>query len=154
MPRSRLSPFLSVLLVFFSGAAVGALAHRLYVVKAAVIAPAPPNKKSSPEEFRKRLVSDMRDALKLDDQQVGELQKALDDERDAYLGIKHRFDTEVDPIKRKADAERDALHDARVAKVKAFLRPDQQPLYDKWIADRAADRKRHQQQRQGGIKQQ
>jgi hypothetical protein len=155
MPRSRLSPFLSVLLVFLSGAAIGALVHRLYVVKTVSTAPpAPPNKKNGPEDFRKHLVARMREALKMDDQQVDQLQKALDEERDEFLRIKQQFDTAVEPIKRKADEQRDALHDNRVAKVKSFLRPDQLPLYDKWLADRAADRKRHQQQQQNTIKQQ
>jgi hypothetical protein len=156
MPRSRLSPFLSVLLVFLSGVGIGVVGYRLYIEKASVVALAPSRKgQPAPEEVRKRIVAHMRDAVKLDDNQVAQLQAVMDETRDSFLRVKQHFDAQVDPIHREAAAERDKIHDAQAAKVRAFLRPDQIPLYEKYLADRASnDRKRREQQQQGGIKQQ
>ncbi len=78
MPKSKVSAFLSVLLVFASGAAMGAVGYRLYVVKTVVSSVQPPTKKKmSPDEMRKRIVSHLKEAVNLNDEQLGEVQKIL-----------------------------------------------------------------------------
>jgi len=151
MPKSKVSAFLSVLLVFASGAAMGAVGYRLYVVKAVSSSVQPPSKKKmSPDEFRKLVMSKLKDAVKLDSRQVDQIQKIYDEEGDWFTQAHKKFDAQVDQIHHEFAHERDLMHEASVAKIKTILRPDQEPLYEKWVADRAADRKRHQEQQQQG----
>jgi uncharacterized coiled-coil protein SlyX len=143
MPKSKWSAFFSLLVVFLSGAVVGALAHRLYMVTTAYSGSAPAPKRPDPEEVRKRITADLRAKVHLDDQQVAELNRIMDETRDTFRKMHDQMNTDVR-----------ALHDRQWQKFRAELRPDQQPLYDKWRADRDAEqRKRHeqQQQKQGGI---
>jgi len=143
MPKSKASAFFSVLLVFLSGAAVGAVGYRLYAVKSVT---------GSPEDVRKLVVTSLRDKVKLDDQQFAQVQKIYEDQHDAFLKIDAEYhakvDPIVDPIFKAERAETRQLHEQAVAKIKAILRPDQVPLYEKWQADRQADRKRLQKQQQ------
>jgi hypothetical protein len=148
MPKSKASAFFSVLLVFLSGAAMGAVGYRLYAVRSVTGnggTPAPPPKKS-PEEIRKLVVTSLRDKVKLDDQQFAQVQKIYEDQHDAFQKIDAEYhakvDPIVDPIFKAERAETRQLHEQAVAKIKSLLRPDQVPLYDKWQADRQADRKR------------
>src|SRR5579872_237476 len=138
MPKSRLSAFVSLLLVFLSGALVGAVGHRLYMVSSVTAVPAPPKQgpRPSPEEFRKRQVEDVRQKLGLDDQQVAQYNAILDSTRQ-----------EFDQVRDKFKAEGRHIHDQQVEKVNAILRPEQRPLYEKWRAEREAERKRHEQDR-------
>jgi len=144
MPKSKSSAFLSVLLVFASGLAMGAVGYRLYTVKSAPSianagAVSAPNKKQpSPEEFRKRVISQLNDTLKLDPQQLSEVQKLYDEQHDAFMKIHDKYQSQIDEIHRANDKEGEQIHEQYVVKIKALLRPDQQPLYDKWNADRAA----------------
>jgi hypothetical protein len=158
MPKSKVSAFLSVLLVFASGAAMGAVGYRLYTVKAVASSGQPPaKKKMSPEELqhtleanRKLLVSRLKDSVKLDDQQLIQIQKILDWQGDQFMEIRKKYQAQTDQIHQEDEHERDHLHEVSVAKIKAILTADQQPLYDKWLADRAAEHKRHQEQQQQG----
>ncbi len=154
MAQSKTSAFLSVLLVFVGGVAVGGLGYRLYDEKVLVTnAPAP--KKSpppSPEDVRKRVVARMKDAVKLDDAQIVQLGKILDESRDGFEQIKQRRDAAIDPIIKKSFQENQALREAQNAKVKAMLHDDQQPLFAKYLADREAEHKKWQQEHQGDHK--
>jgi hypothetical protein len=155
MPKSKVSAFLSVLLVFASGAAMGAVGYRLYVVKTvASSVQLPTKKKTSPDEMRKRIVSHLKEAVKLNDQQLGEVQKIYDWQGEQFTQINSKYETQVGQEQHEFDQQLHQIHDASVAKIKAILAPDQQPLYDKWLADRAAaraaDHKRHQEQQQQG----
>ncbi len=134
MPKSRLSAFISLMLVFLSGALVGAVGHRLYMVKTVLTAPRPT--RPSPEEMRKRQVEDVRQKLSLDDQQVAQYNAILDTTRQQF-----------DQLHDKLNAEGRSIHDQQVEKVNAILRPDQKPLYEKWRAEREAERKRREQER-------
>jgi hypothetical protein len=149
MPKSKVSAFLSVLLVFASGAAMGAVGYRLYVVKT-VVSPVQAKKKTSPEEFRKVVMSRLKEAVKLNNQQVDDVQKIYDWQGEQFMPVNKKYETQIDQVKHEFDQQRDQIHEAAVAKIKSILTADQQPLYDKWLADRAADRKRHQQQQQQG----
>jgi hypothetical protein len=132
MPKSRLSAIVSLLLVFLSGVLVGVVAHRLYTVNTVTaVRPSRPD----PEEIRKHLVAEMRDKVKLDDQQVAELNRIYDDTRQ-----------EFDKLHQKANGETRALWESQTEKIKAILRPDQIPLYEQLRLQREQERKRRHQQ--------
>jgi hypothetical protein len=134
MPKSRLSAFLSLLLVFLSGSLVGVFAYRLYSVN--TVQSNDPRKRPDPEEMRKRLLSEMRDRVKIDDQQVIQYNKILDEMRDQF-----------DQLHKKANAETQALREQQAEKVNAMLREDQRPIYSQVRAEHAErERKRRQQQ--------
>ena len=68
MPKSRLSAVLSLLLVFFSGGVLGAFAYRLYSTSSVHSGrdTGGPPRKLSPEEFRKKYISDLTNAVKIE----------------------------------------------------------------------------------------
>ena len=132
MLKSRFSALLSLLLVFFSGVLVGGFSYRLYNVS---VAAAPNNaRRPDPEEARRHIVADMRDHLKLDDQQVSRLQQIFDQTRDQFHQIHD-----------KMNAEGQAIRTSQVEQIKAILRPDQLPLYEQWRVERERDRKQRKQ---------
>ena len=136
MPKSKTSAFLSVLIVFLSGVAMGAVGYRLYAVKSVSI---PVNAaKPSPEEVRKKNIADLKDKVQLDDTQVDQVHKVYQEQHEAFDKLNTKYQAQIDALAEASKAQRDQIHDASVAKIKAFLRPDQIPLYDKWTADRAA----------------
>ncbi len=132
MLKSKFSALLTLLLVFLSGVLVGGLAYRLYNVSV-VVAPSTA-KKLDPEEARKRIISDMRDHLKLDAHQVDQLQQIFDQTKDQFRQMHDRM-----------NAEGQAIRASHLERIKAILRPDQLPLYDQWRADRDRERKQHKQ---------
>ena len=132
MLESRFSALLSLLLVFLSGVLVGGFAYRLYNVS--VVAGPNNGKRPDPEEVRKHIVADMRERLKLDSQQVSQLQQILDQTREKF-----------DQLHDRMNAEGRALHLGQIEKVKAILRADQLPLYEQWRAERDRERKQHKQ---------
>jgi len=78
----------------------------------------------------------MRDRVKIDDQQVIQYNKILDEMRDQF-----------DQLHKKANAETQALREQQAEKVNAMLREDQRPLYSQVRAEHAErERKRRQQQ--------
>jgi hypothetical protein len=152
MPKSKASAFLSVLLVFLSGAAMGAVAYRLYAVKTVATAPSPTAPKKSPDDFRKLIIGSLKDKVHLDDNQVGEVQKIYEEQHEAFDAMHTKYQAQLDPliqpIYKAANAERDQIHEASVAKIRALLRPEQVPLYEKWQADRAAAAQKHRQEQE------
>jgi hypothetical protein len=128
---------------------MGAVGYRLYAVRSVASGTNPSNPpKRSPEEFRKLIINSLKDSVKLDDGQFDEVQKIYTDQHEAFDQLHNKYQAQLDQIHQEAKKDNDQIHDASVAKIKALLRPDQVPLYEKWQADRAADRKRHQQQQQ------
>ena len=143
MPKSRLSAFLSLMIVFLSGALVGAFANRLYMVNTVSAVKQPKQQpRMTPEEFRKHQVEDLRQKVGLDDQQIAQYNAILDWTRQQF-----------DQVHDKLNAEGRHIHDQQVDKVNAMLRPEQKPLYEKWRADREAERKRRQAERDANKKQ-
>ena len=137
MPKTKWSAFLSLLLVFLSGALVGGFASRLMTVNSVISGAPAAAKRPDPEEVRKRLVTEMKDRVKLDDQQITQLQKIYDDTRESF-GKLHE----------ESNAQARALRDRQTERVKALLRPDQQPLYDQLHAEHVEqERKRHHDQK-------
>ena len=148
MPKSRLSAALSLLLVFLSGGVLGAFAYRLYStspVQSGKDVGAPP-RKMSPEEWRKKYVSDLSAAVKLDAQQLAALDAVLDRTRDEVEKLNGKMKLEHDAVNEKWHPDREAIHHNQVESVKGLLRPDQLPLYDAFRAERERQRKLHDQQ--------
>jgi len=135
MPKSRLIAFLYLLVVFMSGAVVGALTYRLYAVNSLLRSNAIPRPKPTPEEVRRHIVSDLRTRVHMDDRQIAEVNRIMDETRDAF----HQIRDAMNQQGRK-------VHDQQWEKVKALLRPDQKPLYDRWAAEREAERQRREQE--------
>jgi hypothetical protein len=138
MPKSRLSAALSLLLVFLSGGVLGAFTYRLYSispVQSGKDAGAPP-KKLSPEEFRKRYVSDLTSAVKLDSGQVTALNRVLDQTRDEADKLNDKIKRDHDAVNEKWHPDREAIHNHQVESVNGLLRPDQFPLYAAFRAER------------------
>jgi hypothetical protein len=76
----------------------------------------------------------MRDRVKIDDQQVIQYNKILDEMRDQF-----------DQLHKKANAETQALRERQADKVNAMLREDQRPLFAQVRAEHAErERKRRQ----------
>ncbi len=133
MVKSRSSAILSVALVFLSGALVGAVANRLYMVNTVssnytTLPPRPPDR--NPEDVRRHRIAEMRTDVKLDDQQVKELEQIYDRTLEQFKEIHKRL-----------DAEGRTVQDQQIAAIKAILRPDQVPLYDQLRAKHDAERK-------------
>lgn len=139
MPKSKLSAFLSLLLVFFSGAVLGLFAYRLYAVKTVeTVVPLPAQKKGGgPEEFLRQRLAEMKDRVKADDRQLEQIKQVYRETREKYDGIRQ-----------KMNEEGHAIDENQVAKIKAILRPDQIPVYDQIRAEHEAAHKRRMQQRE------
>jgi hypothetical protein len=137
MPKGKLSALLSLVFVFASGVLVGVIGHRLYTVNTVTgSTPARPPR-PDPEEIRRRLVAEMRDKVKLDPQQVTQLNRIYDETRQDF-----------DELHKRANAETHKLWDSQTERIRAILRPDQVPLYEQLRAQREQERKRHRQQNQ------
>ena len=76
MANTKLSAFLSLLLVFCSGAVVGVFGYRVYSTSKVVVAPRPAEKQD-PEVRRKQLIDEMTREVKLDPEQVVKLREDL-----------------------------------------------------------------------------
>jgi hypothetical protein len=100
----------------------------------------------SPEDWRKKYVSDLTAAVKLDPQQLAALNIALDRTRDEVEKLNGKMKLEHDAVNEKWHPDREAIHHQQVESVKALLRPDQLPLYEAYRAERERQRKLHDQQ--------
>ena len=139
MPKSKLSAVLSLVLVFVSGALVGVLSHRAYTLRAASAAAPSFPRKGNPGDWRKHVVPEMREQLKLDEPQTSQLNTILDE-----------VDSEFAQVRSKWNAENEAIQKGMVDRINAMLCPDQRELYEKWRAEREAERQRRRAQSPGG----
>jgi hypothetical protein len=138
MPKNRTSALLSLMFVFLSGALVGAVSHRLYMVNT-VNGGGGPNavqrpQKFDPEEVRRRRINEMRDKVKLDDDQVAKLNGIYDHTRQQFHDLK-----------KKGDEEGHAIWENQKEAVRAILKPEQQGLYEQFQKEQDEQRKRRQQ---------
>ncbi len=101
----------------------------------------------SPEEWRKKYVSDLASAVKLDATQVAALNVVLDRTRVEVEKLGEKMKLDHDAVNEKWHPDREALHQQQVESVKALLRPDQVPLYEAYRAERDRQRKLHDPQR-------
>ena len=136
MTKSRLSAFISLLVVFLSGALIGAVGNRLYMVNTVSSKGTQgPPRRMDPEEARKHLMTETRDRLNLDDEQVQKLDKIFDEERQ-----------EFDRMHQRWNAEGRTLRAQHAERIKTILRPEQLPLFDKLQAEREERRRMRDQQ--------
>jgi hypothetical protein len=133
MAKFKLSALISVLVVFLSGALVGAVAQRLYMVTSvssnAAGNPSASVRKQSPEDVRKHAIDEMRQRVKLDETQVKQLEEIYDKTR-------QRFDRLF--LNRNAEAR--ALWDEQNDEIRHILHPDQLPLFEQLHAEHEARR--------------
>jgi hypothetical protein len=155
MPKSRLSAALSLLLVFFSGGVLGAFAYRLYSTSSvhSGTSPGGPPRKLSPEELRKKYVSDLSNAVKLDSQQISGLNAILDRTREDFDKLNEKIKPDRDAVSEKWRPARETIHNHQVESINSLLRADQRPLYESFRAERERQRKLYDQQHEQHKKQ-
>ncbi|MGB9604381.1 MAG: hypothetical protein ACP5U2_13910 [Bryobacteraceae bacterium] len=120
MRRSRFAVAIYLLLVFASGVAVGVIGHRFFEKEVKPPPPARPN----PEEFRRRYMEEMRNRLKLTDEQARQIEAILDETRDRYR------------------AQTRALQEEQTARIRALLSDQQRAEYEKMRQEREERRKK------------
>jgi Spy/CpxP family protein refolding chaperone len=116
MRRNQWAAVLLALLLFASGVAVGALAHRYYTATAV-------NAKT--EGSRQHYISEMQSKLKLTPAQVTQLESIADETKAKYHAVRDSYRPEM--LKIKQD---------HINRVKAILTPEQIPLYEQLVAER------------------
>jgi len=132
----RFSVALQLFVVFASGSLVGGLAYRLYtslpetpqVMKAP---PRPPGRGGGPS-FRDRYMSEMRERLKLRDDQVHRLHEILEVTGRGFREAKQRSDLEIR-----------TLQENQQAQIRAMLDPPQIAEYGKMLQEREEQMKRN-----------
>src|SRR5438552_4086865 len=117
MSKSKLSALLSLFLVFASGGVLGAFAYRLYSatpVQTTVGNPAAPPPRG-PAEFRKRYTADLTKDIKLDTEQVKQLNSILDQTNAEYEKLSQKTKPEWDALNKERDALREKWRPDREA---------------------------------------
>ena len=143
MANSKLSAFFSLLLVFISGAVVGVVGYRVYNTS---VAPQPrpfDRKMPDPAEVKRQLIDEMKHEVRLDDQQVKQLEQI-------YESTRERFDD----LNKKRNVDAHAIWDDQINQIKQMLRPEQVPLYEKLRARKEAEREEERKRRaarKGGL---
>jgi hypothetical protein len=155
MNKSKLSALLSLVLVFVSGAILGAFAYRLYSATPVLttLNPNTPPPRPGPAEIRKKYTTDLTALAKLDKDQVNKLNEILDQTGEEISKLRERSKPEWDALNKERDAldkkwrpEREAITNRQFEKITAMLREDQRPAYAAWHAERERQRKLRDQQ--------
>ncbi|HET8546371.1 MAG TPA: hypothetical protein VFL57_00125 [Bryobacteraceae bacterium] len=143
MSRSSLTMSVYMLAVFLSGAAVGALGHRLYTAQTVVATPDHDRPgRPSPEEFRRRYVQELQTRLDLDRDQLARLNVVLDETRDRMHAVKEKYKPEYEAVNARSRPEMKAAHDHQVAQIRALLKNDsQRQAYEQFLAERERRRR-------------
>ena len=123
MPKSRVSAAIYLSLVFLSGALVGGLSYRLYAVSSVSAITGSP--RPSPEEARRRYLDAIRTQVKLDQQQIEQVNRILDQTR-----------AQFEEVRGKMHAEGQAIQNRQVEEINSILRDDQKPLYAAFRTER------------------
>ncbi|HTA71899.1 MAG TPA: hypothetical protein VK776_26635 [Bryobacteraceae bacterium] len=111
---------LYLLLVFISGAVVGALGYRTYKPPSASS-----NARVSPEEFRRQYLQEIKTRVNLSDDQLEKVNTILDETRTRFHDARDKHN---DIVKQIGEEQR--------AKMKAILSPDQIPKAEQFWQDR------------------
>jgi hypothetical protein len=117
MTRNQWTAGLFAVLLFCSGAAVGALGHRYY--SADVV-----SAKTS-DDFRHRYVSEMQSTLRLTPAQISQLETILDQTKAKYKAVRDSYHPEMVSIRNE-----------QIERVKSILTPAQIPGYERLVAER------------------
>jgi hypothetical protein len=118
MKRNQAAAAFLAILLFFSGVAVGALAH-LYYTKSTVSA------KTTAEDFRQQYISEMRSRLNLSPAQLNQLEGILDETKAKVKAVRDLYHPQMLRIKAE-----------QIDRVKSILTPAQIPAYEKLVAER------------------
>jgi preprotein translocase subunit SecF len=138
MKRKQWAAGSFAVLLFCSGAAVGALGHRYY--SATVV-----SAKTS-DDFRHRYVVEMQTTLKLSPAQISQLETILDETKAKYKAVRDSYHPEMVSIRNE-----------QIERVKSILSPAQVPGYERLVAEReqrAKDQEEHDRQEEQRQKQQ
>ncbi len=125
---SSLSAVVYLVLVFLSGALVGAFAYRLYMVGSVSSSPLA----KSPEEYRKRAIEEMTNRLHLSPEQITSIQQVYDDTRQRFRDLHE-----------KQRPEYRVIENDQYQRILAVLTEPQRVEYQKMREER--DRRREQQ---------
>jgi hypothetical protein len=142
MANTKLSAFVSLLLVFCSGIVVGVFGYRVYnttPVSSSRVGTPPPERKQDPEVRRKQLIDEDTRELHLNPDQVAKLEKVYDSTREKFIELNQRM-----------NAGSQSIRDEQIVQIKSFLTADQVVLYDKLRAKREALRAEHHKGGPGG----
>lgn len=120
--RPSLTTAVYLLLVFLSGALVGAFGYRLYMVNTVMSDKGPPR---TPEEYRRRYVQEMTARLHLSDDQVQNLQRIVDETGQRIREVHERS---------KPDMK--AIEANQYEQIRAMLTEGQRAEYEKMRAER------------------
>src|SRR5438270_14055556 len=106
MNRTKLSAFVSLILVFLSGSVLGAFAYRLYSAAPVLTTgnAGAPAGRPSPEEVRRRMMSDMTSKLKLDAAQTRQLNAIMDQTHEEFEQLRLKSKPEWDALNQKREA--------------------------------------------------
>ena len=128
MKRSGWSAAIYLLLVFASGTAVGAFAHRLYMVHSVQSVR---EAARDPQQFRRLYMEEMKARLELSPEQETSVGSVLDDTRRQYRTLHERYRPEMK-----------AIQDDQTSKINSLLDAKQQEEYAKMRRERDEKRKR------------
>ena len=117
MKRNQWAAVLLSIVLFASGVAVGALAHRYY---ASTVVSA----KTTAEDFRQHYISEMQSRLKLTPVQVRQLETILDETKAQFKAVRDSYHPQMLAIKNE-----------QISRVKSILTPQQGQIYDQMVAE-------------------
>ncbi len=124
MRRASFTTILYLAILFLSGVAVGAFGLRLYTLNSVRAGGRP-----TPEEFKRRYVSELRSRLSLTDDQVDKLGPILEETR-----------KQIRELRDKHRPELKAIQDEQTQRIRALLTDSQQAEYTKFLDEREKER--------------
>jgi Spy/CpxP family protein refolding chaperone len=132
---SRFAVALQLFVVFASGVVVGGLAYRLYTLRNQAVAGQGPPMGARPgrggPSFRERYVQEMRQRLKLRDDQVNRLNEILETTGRRFFEAKKRTDMEIHKLQEEQQSQ-----------IRSMLDPAQRAEFENMIREREAQMKR------------
>jgi len=114
-----------LLLVFLAGGVIGGFADHMYVTRRAHV-------HLTPEQFRQKLVAELKERLSLQPAQVDQLNGIFVATGERYREIHAKIEPDVETLRTDQDN-----------RVRAILNEQQRAEYDKWRAERDKEHARH-----------
>jgi hypothetical protein len=115
-------------LVFAAGISVGAFGHRLYTANS--VTASAPERRQTPEEYRRTYLAEARTRLQLDEKQATEIAAILEKTGQRYREFRERTRPEMDQIQTD-----------QINSIRAVLNEKQKAEYELWRAERDARRR-------------
>jgi hypothetical protein len=125
MKKNQLSAVLIAILLFASGAAVGALGHRYYAQSVV----------NAKDDFRQHYITEMRTKLSLTPSQVTQLEQIMDETKAKFKAVHDSNHPTMVKIKQE-----------HIQRVQSILTPQQLPIYAQLVAEherRAREMEQH-----------